>query len=82
MASRAGRRVLPIVYLVVVSALFGVLIGVGFALDRLPLLPRVVSRGYQRGLLALVSGLARPSDGWAEPSAEPVAGAVPGESAP
>ena len=82
MSTGPGRRALSFAYLVPYSAVAGSLILLGCLLDLVPALPASVSDRYQRTVLAVLAGLARPVDGLTEQSPEPVAGGLTGESAP
>ena len=82
MATGLGRRALPLLYLIPVSAAACLLALVGYAIDRLPFVPASVPRGYQRVMFAAIFGLSRPVDGLLDRGSEPVPERVAGESAP
>ena len=80
MSTGPGRRALSFAYLAPYSAVAACLVICGVLVDLA--LPASVSGRYQRSLVSLLAGLARPVDGLTDQSPEPVAGGLTRESAP
>ena len=82
MSRTPAGRVLPLVYFLLLGAVALLLAVLGFVLDRVPLIPATVGRGYQLALLGLLSTLSTPLDGWADRWSDAPVGEPTAESSP
>ena len=82
MSRTPAGRALPLLYFLVLGAVALLFAVLGFVLDRLPLVPAAVGRGYQLALLGLLSTFSRPLDGWADRPSDAPVGDPTAESSP